>query len=68
MVRRREGRSSKHESLLVTIYVVVTSAVLSFSCDEGEADGLDILMEAPEGFRNSDEDGFSESQVNRLML
>ncbi|XP_044050774.1 rho family-interacting cell polarization regulator 1-like [Siniperca chuatsi] len=30
--------------------------------DEDEADGLDILMEAPEGFRNSDEDRFSESQ------
>lgn len=32
--------------------------------DEEEADGLEILMEAPEGFRNSDEDHFSESQVN----
>ncbi|XP_008335162.1 rho family-interacting cell polarization regulator 1-like [Cynoglossus semilaevis] len=33
----------------------------------GESDGeeenhLEILMEAPEGFRNSDEDGFSDSQ------
>ncbi|XP_072236601.1 rho family-interacting cell polarization regulator 1-like [Leuresthes tenuis] len=36
------------------------------SCDEGEADGLDILMEAPEGFRNSDEDGFSESQESSV--
>ncbi|XP_067342343.1 rho family-interacting cell polarization regulator 1-like isoform X2 [Channa argus] len=27
-----------------------------------EGDGLEILMEAPEGFRNSDEDCFSESQ------
>ncbi|KAK2854073.1 hypothetical protein Q5P01_006734 [Channa striata] len=27
-----------------------------------EAEGLEILMEAPEGFRNSDEDRFSESQ------
>lgn len=25
-------------------------------------------MEAPEGFRNSDEDRFSESQVNRILL
>lgn len=25
-------------------------------------------MEAPEGFRNSDEDCFSESQVNRILL
>ncbi|XP_041791221.1 rho family-interacting cell polarization regulator 1-like isoform X2 [Chelmon rostratus] len=30
--------------------------------DEEEANGLEILMEAPEGFRNSDEDRFSESQ------
>ncbi|XP_013883315.1 protein FAM65A [Austrofundulus limnaeus] len=30
--------------------------------DEEEADGLEFLMEAPEGFRNSDEDCFSESQ------
>ncbi|KAM4593501.1 rho family-interacting cell polarization regulator 1-like isoform 3-T3 [Odontesthes bonariensis] len=36
------------------------------SCDEGEADGLDILMEAPEGFRNSDEDRFSESQESSV--
>ncbi|XP_047436170.1 rho family-interacting cell polarization regulator 1-like isoform X1 [Mugil cephalus] len=32
------------------------------SDDEEGADGLQILMEAPEGFRNSDEDRFSESQ------
>ncbi|XP_075966189.1 rho family-interacting cell polarization regulator 1-like [Anarhichas minor] len=30
--------------------------------DEEEADALQIFMEAPEGFRNSDEDRFSESQ------
>lgn len=36
--------------------------------DEEEADGLEILMEAPEGFRNSDEDHFSESQVNVKSL
>nr|XP_020462733.1 protein FAM65A-like isoform X2 [Monopterus albus] len=30
--------------------------------DVEEAGGLEILMEAPEGFRNSDEDRFSESQ------
>lgn len=34
--------------------------------DEEEADGLDILMEAPEGFRNSDEDCFSESQESSM--
>ncbi|XP_070762284.1 rho family-interacting cell polarization regulator 1-like [Enoplosus armatus] len=34
--------------------------------DEEEADGLDILMEAPEGFRNSDEDRFSESQESSV--
>lgn len=39
------------------------------SDDEEEgADGLEILMEAPEGFRNSDEDRFSESQVNTLRF
>lgn len=31
--------------------------------DEDDAGSLDILMEAPEGFRNSDEECFSESQV-----
>ncbi|XP_076583666.1 rho family-interacting cell polarization regulator 2-like [Chaetodon auriga] len=31
-----------------------------------EADGLEILMEAPEGFRNSDEDRFSESQESSV--
>lgn len=34
--------------------------------DEEEADGLEILMEAPEGFRNSDEDRFSESQESSV--
>ncbi|XP_034726075.1 rho family-interacting cell polarization regulator 1-like isoform X2 [Etheostoma cragini] len=34
--------------------------------DEEEADGLQILMEAPEGFRNSDEDCFSESQESSV--
>ncbi|XP_029314189.1 rho family-interacting cell polarization regulator 1-like [Cottoperca gobio] len=34
--------------------------------DEEEADGLQILMEAPEGFRNSDEDRFSESQESSV--
>ncbi|XP_042343683.1 rho family-interacting cell polarization regulator 1-like [Plectropomus leopardus] len=34
--------------------------------DEEEADGLQILMEAPEGFRNSDEDRFSESQESSI--
>ncbi|KAM9765857.1 rho family-interacting cell polarization regulator 1-like isoform 2-T3 [Menidia menidia] len=36
------------------------------SCDEEEANGLEILMEAPEGFRNSDEDRFSESQDSNV--
>ncbi|XP_040892166.1 rho family-interacting cell polarization regulator 1-like, partial [Toxotes jaculatrix] len=37
------------------------------SSDEEEvADGLEILMEAPEGFRNSDEDRFSESQESSV--
>ncbi|KAM7424072.1 hypothetical protein PAMA_000433 [Pampus argenteus] len=31
-----------------------------------EAEGLEILMEAPEGFRNSDEDRFSESQESSV--
>ncbi|KAM8895114.1 rho family-interacting cell polarization regulator 1-like isoform 1-T2 [Spinachia spinachia] len=34
--------------------------------DEEEADALQILMEAPEGFRNSDEDRFSESQESSV--
>ncbi|XP_047219119.1 rho family-interacting cell polarization regulator 1-like isoform X2 [Girardinichthys multiradiatus] len=34
--------------------------------DEDEADGLEFLMEAPEGFRNSDEDRFSESQESSV--
>ncbi|XP_039983061.1 rho family-interacting cell polarization regulator 1-like [Xiphias gladius] len=37
------------------------------SSDEEEADGLEILMEAPEGFRNSDEDRFSESQSKEAI-
>lgn len=43
--------------------------VENFYCggsDEEEADGLEILMEAPEGFRNSDEDRFSESQESSV--
>lgn len=39
--------------------------VYSGGSDE-EAGGLDILMEAPEGFRNSDEDRFSESQESSV--
>ncbi|KAL6113141.1 uncharacterized protein ACO6RY_11485 [Pungitius sinensis] len=34
--------------------------------DEEETDALQILMEAPEGFRNSDEDRFSESQESSV--
>ncbi|XP_029986871.1 rho family-interacting cell polarization regulator 1-like isoform X3 [Sphaeramia orbicularis] len=40
--------------------------VYSGGSDEEEAGGLDILMEAPEGFRNSDEDRFSESQESSV--
>ncbi|KAL3992944.1 tolloid-like protein 1 [Sarotherodon galilaeus] len=36
------------------------------SDEEEEAEGLEILMEAPEGFRNSDEDRFSESQESSV--
>uniref|UniRef100_A0A1A8KA19 Family with sequence similarity 65, member A n=1 Tax=Nothobranchius kuhntae TaxID=321403 RepID=A0A1A8KA19_NOTKU len=36
------------------------------SSDEEEADGLEFLMEAPEGFRNSDEDRLSESQESNI--
>lgn len=36
---------------------------VSLCSDEDDAGSLEILMEAPEGFRNSDEDHFSESQV-----
>lgn len=34
--------------------------------DEEGADGLEILMDPPEGFRNSDEDRFSESQESSV--
>ncbi|XP_015254854.1 PREDICTED: protein FAM65A-like isoform X1 [Cyprinodon variegatus] len=40
--------------------------VCSEGSDEEEADGLEFLMEAPEGFRNSDEDCFSESQESSV--
>ncbi|KAK5611556.1 hypothetical protein CRENBAI_014923 [Crenichthys baileyi] len=40
--------------------------VYSEGSDEEEADGLEFLMEAPEGFRNSDEDRFSESQESSV--
>lgn len=40
--------------------------VYSEGSDEEEADGLEFLMEAPEGFRNSDEDHFSESQESSV--
>ncbi|XP_061599857.1 rho family-interacting cell polarization regulator 1-like isoform X1 [Cololabis saira] len=36
------------------------------SSDEDEGDALDILMEAPEGFRNSDEDCCSDSQESSV--
>ncbi|XP_034045583.1 rho family-interacting cell polarization regulator 1-like isoform X2 [Thalassophryne amazonica] len=35
--------------------------------DEADAEGLEILMEAPEGFRNSDEDCYSESQGSSVV-
>lgn len=35
--------------------------------DGEEENHLEILMEAPEGFRNSDEDGFSDSQVGKML-
>lgn len=52
-----------------SIYVTFTTfCFVSLSSDEEEeAEGLEILMEAPEGFRNSDEDRFSESQVNSMF-
>lgn len=40
--------------------------IYSGGSDEEEAGGLEILMEAPEGFRNSDEDRFSESQESSV--
>lgn len=45
---------------------LVTSVFSLCPCsDDDDAGSLDILMEAPEGFRNSDEECFSESQVNQ---
>ncbi|XP_014890442.1 protein FAM65A-like isoform X2 [Poecilia latipinna] len=40
--------------------------MFSKGSDEEEADGLEFLMEAPEGFRNSDEDRFSESRESSV--
>ncbi|XP_032416020.1 rho family-interacting cell polarization regulator 1-like [Xiphophorus hellerii] len=40
--------------------------MFSEGSDVEEADGLEFLMEAPEGFRNSDEDRFSESQESSV--
>ncbi|XP_014835942.1 PREDICTED: protein FAM65A-like isoform X1 [Poecilia mexicana] len=40
--------------------------IFSEGSDEEEADGLEFLMEAPEGFRNSDEDRFSESRESSV--
>lgn len=34
-----------------------------FNSDEEEGEGLEIFIEAPEGFRNSDEDYHSQSEV-----
>ncbi|XP_017260704.1 rho family-interacting cell polarization regulator 1-like [Kryptolebias marmoratus] len=52
---QNEAREEKIEELKVeTLY--------SEGSDEEEANSLEFLMEAPEGFRNSDEDCFSESQ------
>lgn len=48
--------------------VMSSRQCLCVSSDEEEAHGLHFLMEAPEGFRNSDEDCFSESQVRTLLL
>lgn len=48
--------------------VTITSVFSLCPCsddDDDDAGSLDILMEAPEGFRNSDEECFSESQVNQ---
>ncbi|TWW68096.1 hypothetical protein D4764_02G0011370 [Takifugu flavidus] len=40
--------------------------IYSGGSDDDDAGSLDILMEAPEGFRNSDEECFSESQESSV--
>ncbi|XP_022072459.1 rho family-interacting cell polarization regulator 1-like [Acanthochromis polyacanthus] len=54
-----EGEKMEEEEKNVEIFY-------SGGSDEEEAEGLEILMEAPEGFRNSDEDRFSESQESSV--
>lgn len=59
--QRKENKTTTEEEK-VEEKVKDVENFYSGGSDEEEADGLEILMEAPEGFRNSDEDRFSESQ------
>uniref|UniRef100_A0A1A7WL02 Family with sequence similarity 65, member A n=1 Tax=Iconisemion striatum TaxID=60296 RepID=A0A1A7WL02_9TELE len=60
---REEDQNKKKEKIEEEQTVV---NLYSEGSDEEEADGLEFLMEAPEGFRNSDEDRLSESQESNI--
>lgn len=63
---QHEENQNKMEEEKVEEEVKDEENFYSGGSDEEEADGLQILMEAPEGFRNSDEDRFSESQESSV--
>lgn len=60
--KMEEEKMEKEEKNIENFY----SAGSDEEEEEEAADGLEILMEAPEGFRNSDEDRFSESQESSV--
>ncbi|XP_068597687.1 rho family-interacting cell polarization regulator 1-like [Brachionichthys hirsutus] len=64
--RQHEENQNKTEEERATEEEKEEEIFYSGGSDDDEADGLEILMEAPEGFRNSDEDRFSESQESNL--
>ncbi|XP_051235166.1 rho family-interacting cell polarization regulator 1 [Dicentrarchus labrax] len=63
---QREENQNKMEEKKVEEEEKDVENFYSGGSDEEEANGLEILMEAPEGFRNSDEDRFSESQESSV--
>ncbi|XP_015808508.3 rho family-interacting cell polarization regulator 1 isoform X1 [Nothobranchius furzeri] len=63
---KREEDQNKTEEKMEEEQQIVENLYSEGSSDEEEADGLEFLMEAPEGFRNSDEDRLSESQESNI--
>lgn len=55
--------ASKGSRVIFCSRIHLGPLTVSLCSDDDDAGSLDILMEAPEGFRNSDEECFSESQV-----